>query len=226
MNYAVLGTGMVGQTLAEKLVDLRHDVMMGSRTADNKNAQTWLERVGRHGKIGTFGDAASYGEVLLNCTSGTASLDALRSVDRSDLAGKVLIDVANPLDFSHGMSPTLAICNTDSLGESIQREFPDARVVKALNTCNCRVMVDPSRVKGDHDVFVCGNDDAAKEQVKSLLSDFGWRSIIDLGDITNARATEQLLPIWLSLSRVYGTYDFNFRIARAPNSKQERDHGS
>ncbi|HXV59712.1 MAG TPA: NAD(P)-binding domain-containing protein [Vicinamibacteria bacterium] len=212
MRYAVLGTGMVGQTLGEKLVALGHEVMMGSRTQDNENARAWAERVGESGKTGTFRDAAKFGDVVLNCTQGTASLDVLRLLDRADLAGKVLIDVANPLDFSHGMPPSLAICNTDSLGESIQREFAEARVVKALNTCNCRVMVDPGRVKGEHDVFVCGNDESAKEHVKALLREFGWRSIIDLGNITNARATEQMLPIWLSLSRVYGTYDVNFKI--------------
>ena len=133
---------------------------------------------------------------------------------RKDLEGKVLLDVANPLDFSHGMPPTLTICNTDSLGESIQREFPETEVVKALNTCNCRVMVDPGRVTGDHDIFVCGNNGVAKGQVKALLRDFGWRSIIDLGDITNARATEQLLPIRIRLYGQYQTGDFNFKVVR------------
>ena len=107
----------------------------------------------------------------------------------ADLAGKILIDVANPLDFSGGMPPTLTPCNTDSLGESLQREFPNAKVVKTLNTCNCKVMVDPARVPGEHDLFICGNDAGAKDQVRTLLREFGWTSIIDLGDITNARAT-------------------------------------
>ncbi len=213
MRYGVVGTGMVGQTLGTKLVGLGHDVMMGSRSAQNEKARAWLAAVGGRARASTFADAARHGEILVNCTQGTVSLDVLRSVDRGDLAGKVLIDVANPLDFSTG-SLTLSICNTDSLGESIQREFPELRVVKTLNTCNCQVMVNPDRVRGEHDVFVCGNDAAAKETVTALLRDFGWRSIIDLGNITAARATEQLLPIWVNLYGLYGTADFNFRIVR------------
>jgi predicted dinucleotide-binding enzyme len=214
MRYGVLGTGTVGQTLATKLIELGHEVMMGSRTADNKNAQAWLAQTKTRGQTGTFHDSAHFGDVILNCTLGAASLEALHTVSPKDLDGKVLIDVANPLDFSHGMPPTLTICNTDSLGETIQREFPAAKVVKALNTCNCRVMVDPGRVKGDHDIFICGNDKAAKEKVKELLQEFGWRAIIDLGDITSARATEQLLPIWIRLYGLFQTGDFNFKIVK------------
>jgi predicted dinucleotide-binding enzyme len=213
MRYGVVGTAMVGQTLGTKLVGLGHDVMMGSRSAQNEKARAWLAAVGGRARASTFADAARHGEILVNCTQGTVSLDVLRSVDRGDLAGKVLIDVANPLDFSTG-SLTLSICNTDSLGESIQREFPELRVVKTLNTCNCQVMVNPDRVRGEHDVFVCGNDAAAKETVTALLRDFGWRSIIDVGNIIAARATEQLLPIWVNLYGLYGTADFNFRIVR------------
>lgn len=214
MKYGVLGTGMVGQTLADKLIELGHEVMMGSRSAQNEHAAAWAGKAGSRGRIGTFGDAAHFGETLLNCTQGSVSLQALRQVDRKDLAGKVLIDVANALDFSQGM-PMLTICNTDSLGESIQRDFPEANVVKALNTCNCKVMVAPGSLKGDHDIFLCGNDEGAKEAVKSLLRDFGWKSIIDLGDIRYARATEQLLPLWLRLYGMYGTPEFNFKIVRS-----------
>jgi predicted dinucleotide-binding enzyme len=138
----------------------------------------------------------------------------LQSVDPKDLVDKVLIDVANPLDLSGGGPPTLTICNTDSLGERLQREFPRTKVVKALNTCNCRVMVDPGRAGIDHDVFICGNDAEAKETVKALLQEFGWKTIIDLGDITAARGTEQLMPIWLRLYGLFGSGDFNFKIVR------------
>jgi 8-hydroxy-5-deazaflavin:NADPH oxidoreductase len=213
MRYGVLGTGMVGQTLATRLTELRHDVMMGSRSADNEEAAAWRERTGARGHVGTFHDAAAFGEVLLNCTQGSISSAALHSVAPQDLADKVLIDVANPLDLD-SQPPTLTICNTDSLGERLQREFPMAKVVKALNTCNCRVMVDPQRAGTDHDVFVCGNDSSAKETVKALLRDFGWTTIIDLGDITAARATEQLMPIWLRLYGLFGSADFNFKLAR------------
>jgi predicted dinucleotide-binding enzyme len=214
MKYGVLGTGMVGQTLATKLVELGNDVMMGARNAQNEKARTWAESAGTGARTGTFADAARHGEVILNCTQGAVSLDALRSIARNDLAGKVLVDVANPLDFSGG-ALRLTISNTDSLGETIQREFPEGRVVKALNTCNCRVMVDPGRVPGEHDVFVCGNDAAAKDVVKTLLRQFGWRSIVDLGGIASARGTEQLMPFWINLYQVYGTADFNYRIVRA-----------
>jgi predicted dinucleotide-binding enzyme len=214
MRYAVLGTGMVGQTLATKLVELGHEVTMGSRTAGNENAQAWAKSAGARGRSGTFREAAAFGEVLINCTQGSVSIEALRSLDPKDVAGKVLIDVSNPLDFSHGMPATLTICNTDSLGESLQRAFPKANVVKALNTCNCQVMVNPGRVPGEHDIFLCGNDAGAKEFVKGLLGDFGWKSIIDLGDITAARATEQLMPTWLRLYGMYQSVDFNWRIAR------------
>jgi len=215
MKYGVLGTGQVGQELATKLASLGNEVCMGSRSQESQEAKTWLERVGKKGKIGTFAEAARFGEVIVNCTQGAHSLEALRLVDKKDLNGKILIDVANPLDLSRGMPPILSICNADSLAESIQREFPEARVVKALNTVNCRVMTDPKRVPGDHDLFICGNDDAAKKTITALLREFGWKSIVDLGDITNARATEQLMPIWIRLWGKLGTADFNFRIVKA-----------
>jgi predicted dinucleotide-binding enzyme len=215
MRYGVLGTGMVGQTLATRLAELGHKVMMGSRAGDNKEAEAWRQRTGIRGRVGTFRDAAAFGDRLFNCTQGAVSPAVLQSVDAKDLVEKVLIDVANPLDLSPGTLPTLTICNTDSLGERLQRELPRTKVVKTLNTCNCRVMVDPARAGRDHDVFVCGNDAGAKETVKALLRDFGWKTIIDLGDITAARATEQLMPIWLRLHGIYGSADFNFKIVRS-----------
>jgi predicted dinucleotide-binding enzyme len=214
MKFGVLGTGMVGQAVATKLVALGHDVCMGSRSKEHKDASAWLEQVKGKAKAGTFAETAHFGDVIVNCTRGAFSLDVLRGLDRNDLAGKILIDIANPLDMSH-QPVTLTICNIDSLGESIQREFPETKVVKTLNTVNCQVMVDPKRVPGSHDLFLCGNDASAKATVTSLLRDFGWGSVIDLGDITNARATEQLLPIWIRLWQMFGTADFNFEIVRA-----------
>jgi len=148
-------------------------------------------------------------------TAGAGSLDALRSAGASALRGKVLIDIANPLDFSKGMPPTLFVSNDDSLGETIQRTFPEAKVVKALNTVNANVMVNPGRVPGDHDVFVSGNDTGAKAQVIRLLKDeFGWKSVIDLGDITTARGTESYLHLWLRLYGALQTADFNIHVLR------------
>src|SRR6516162_3363649 len=198
MKIAVLGTGMVGKTLATKLVQLGHQVAMGSRTADGDAGQEWLKSVGGKGKLATFADAAAFGEVVFDCTNGANSLAALRQAGAANLRGKILIHVSNPLDFSKGMPPTLTVCNTNSLGEQVQREFPETRVVKALNTVNCEIMVQPSLVAGDHNLFVCGNDATAKGNVTSWLCEwFGWQrsNIIDLGDITGARGMEMWMPI-------------------------------
>jgi 8-hydroxy-5-deazaflavin:NADPH oxidoreductase len=215
MKMGVLGTGMVGKTIATRLVGLGHEVTMGSRTADNEAAAEWAAGAGELAAHGTFADAAAFGELVLNCTAGAGSLDALRAAD-GGLAGKVLIDVANPLDFSQGMPPTLFVSSTDSLGERIQLAFPDVKVVKALNTMNCEVMVDPALVPGGHNVFVCGNDESAKAQARELLHSFGWPegSIMDLGDISAARGTEGYLPLWLRLWGALGTGHFNIQVVR------------
>jgi predicted dinucleotide-binding enzyme len=215
MRIGILGTGMVGQAIGSKLIQLGHEVKMGSRTADNEKATQWVKANGVRASQGTFADAAAFGEILFNCTAGMASLNALRMAGPANLKDKILIDIANPLDFSKGMPPTLAICNTDSLGEQIQRTFPDVKVVKTLNTMNCNIMVNPSLVPGEHDVFICGNDAEAKTIATQILKDwFGWKSVIDLGDITNARGTEMLLPIWIRLWGVFGHANFNFKIVR------------
>lgn len=216
MKIAVLGTGMVGQTIGSKLVQLGHDVRMGSRTPGHPKAVEWAAAAGPKASTGTFAEAATFGELVFVCTKGDGTLDALTSAGATALSGKVIVDISNPLDFSKGMPPSLFVSNTDSLGEMIQRTFPDARVVKTLNTVNCRVMVDPSLVPGDHDMFLCGNDSEAKARVRSILTDwFGWKHVIDLGDITNARATEQLLPIWVRLWGVLQTPNFNLHVVRA-----------
>ena len=214
VRIGILGTGVVGQTIGGKLADLGHDVKLGSRTATNEKAAKWVAQHGSHASQGTFADAASFGEIVFNCTSGMVSLEALHSADAANLAGKVLVDVSNPLDFSHGMPPTLSVCNSDSIAEQIQRAFPDARVVKTLNTTNAAVMVNPSVVPGDHDIFVSGNEAGAKSQVSELLRSFGWKTIIDLGDISSARGVEMLLPIWLRLMGTFKTATFNFHVAR------------
>ena len=216
MRIGVLGTGMVGRAIATKLVALGHEVMMGSRTADSETAAEWVASAGSGGSQGTFADAAAFGELVFNCTAGTASLEALEMAGAENLAGKTLVDVANPLDFSQGMPPRLFICNTDSLAEQIQRAFPDARVVKTLNTVNCEVMVDPARVPGEHDVFVCGNDETAKAEVVELLRSFGWwvENIVDLGDISAARGTEAYLLLWLRLRGAFQTGHLNIKVLR------------
>lgn len=216
MKIAVLGTGMVGQAIASKLISLGHSVMMGSRTSDNSSATHWTKTIGKGALHGSFAEAGAFGELFFNCTNGQGSIEALNLTGKENLAGKVLIDVANPLDSSKGMPPSLSICNTDSLGELIQRSFPEAKVVKSLNTMNCNLMVEPSLVPGDHSVFVSGNDAEAKETVKGILKEFGWKDhcIIDLGDISTARGAEQILPIWLRLWGVMKTPMFNFNIVK------------
>lgn len=214
MKVGVLGTGMVGQAIGTKLLELGHEVTMGSRSAEGGALEEWVQRTDGAGAGGTFADAATTGELIFNCTAGGASLRALDAAGGEHLQGKILVDVSNPLDFSHGVPPTLSICNDDSLGERIQAAFPEARVVKALNTVNARVMVDPGRVPGAHNAFICGNDEVAKSAVAELLESFGWRreAVIDLGDITAARGMEMYLPLWLRLTRKLGSPDFNIEV--------------
>jgi predicted dinucleotide-binding enzyme len=188
--------------------------MMGSRTADNEKANAWKIRNGSLASSGTFADAAAFGEILFNCTQGQVSLEALQLAGRENLQGKILVDVANPLDFSKGMPPSLTISNTDSLGEVIQRQFTDLKVVKSLNTMNCQLMVNPGLLSDPGNVFICGNDAEAKAEVNLILKSFGWEKIIDLGDISASRGTEQLLPVWIRLMGTLGTPMFNFSIVK------------
>ncbi|XXF75391.1 NAD(P)-binding domain-containing protein [Myxococcaceae bacterium GXIMD 01537] len=215
MKIAILGTGMVGETLANKLVSLGHEVRMGSRTANNEKALAWVKKAGARASQGTFADAAAFGELVFNATLGAATLDALAAAGKNSLRGKILIDVSNPLDFSKGMPPTLLVSNTDSLGEQIQRAYPETKVVKALNTINCHVMVEPSRLPGAHDLLICGNDAEAKRRVSQFLTEgFGWKRIVDIGDISGARGTEAYLLLWVRLYGALGTPDFNLHLVR------------
>lgn len=228
MRYAVLGTGIVGRTIAAKLASLGHEVVIGTRDPEATLARTDPDAMGNppfatwhadHSAVPlrTFAEAAAFGETVVNTTAGVSALGALTTAGSANLTGKVLIDIANPLDFSQGMPPSLNPVNTDSLGEQVQRAFPDAHVVKTLNTMNCFVMVDPGRVAGAHNVFVSGEDAGAKKQVTELLLSFGWpeSSVIDLGGIETARGAEMLLPIWLRLMGALGHADFNFHIQGA-----------
>jgi hypothetical protein len=217
MKIGVLGTGMVGKTIGAKLIELGHDVKMGSRSATNDKASEWVEQCGARASAGTFAEAASFGELVFNCTSGQGTLAALDAAGVEALRGKVLLDLSNPLDFSNGMPPTLFVSNDDSLGERVQRALPETRVVKTLNTINCELMVDASRVPGGHTVFMSGNDADAKRQTETILTEwFGHRHVLDLGDIATARATESYLHLWLRIWGALGTADFNIHIVRAP----------
>lgn len=216
MKLAVLGTGMVGETIGTRLVELGHEVRMGSRTATNEKAAAWVKKAGAKASAGTFADAAAFGELVFNCTLGSGAVEALAMAGEKNLEGKVVVDISNPLDFSKGMPPSLFVSNTDSLAEQLQRRFPKVHVVKALNTMNCAIMVNPRQLSDTHTTFVSGNDAGAKGKVKDLLKQFGWRDeeILDLGDITTARGTEQLLPLWVRIWGATKNGTFNFKIVK------------
>jgi predicted dinucleotide-binding enzyme len=222
MRIGVLGTGIVGRTLGSALLSNGHEVRLGSRTTGNETAVAWAQEIGGPASEGTFADAAGFGELVINATAGAASLDALAQAGAEQLAGKVLVDVSNPLDATHGMPPTLTVCNDDSLAEQIQRAFPDVRVVKTLNTVTAAVMVDPSLVEGAHTVFVAGNDAAAKAEARGLLEEFGWpaQRILDLGDITAARGLEMYLPLWIRLWQAGGTAVLNIEVRSADSDAE------
>jgi predicted dinucleotide-binding enzyme len=212
MKIGLLGSGVVGQTIGTKLVQLGHDVMMGSRDPANSTGITWAKKEGHNALYGTFMNAAAFGEIIINCTLGAASLEALQQAGSENLKGKILIDTSNPLDYSADLW-TLTICNTDSLGEQIQRAFPEAKVVKTLNTMNSNVMVDPRKLSEKTDVFVSGNDPEAKATVTAILRDwFGWRSIIDLGDITTSRGVEMFVILWQNMRDAISSPRFNIKI--------------
>jgi len=216
MKIGIFGTGMVGATIGNKLVSLGHEVKMGSRTANNDKAVAWAKAAGAKASQGTFADTAAFGELFFNCTQGAASIDALKAAGAGNLKGKVLIDLSNPLDFSKGMPPTLFAGNTDSLGERIQAAFPDTKVVKTLNTVTAEIMVNPGKIGGgDHHMFISGNDAGAKSTVGEFLkTQFGWKNLVDLGDITAARGQESYLPLWLRLWGSLKTGEFNIKIVR------------
>ncbi|MFC4785905.1 NADPH-dependent F420 reductase [Nocardioides sp. MAHUQ-72] len=225
MKIAVLGTGMVGQAIAGRLDELGHSVVVGTRDPRATLARTEPDGMGnppfaawhaQHPQVGlaTFAEAAAPAELVVNASSGGATLEVLRLAGAENLAGKPLLDIANPLDFSQGFPPSLFVKDTDSLGELVQRTFPEARVVKALNTLNASLMVEPKTLGDTGTVFVSGDDAEAKAITVELLQSFGHDDVIDLGALETARGTEMLLPIWLRLMNALGTAQFNFKIVR------------
>jgi 8-hydroxy-5-deazaflavin:NADPH oxidoreductase len=190
--------------------------LAGKRGLGKTSLEDWLRQAGSGARVGTFAEAAAHGEVAINATGGMVSLEALRAAGEKSLAGKILIDAANPLDFSKGMPPRLSVCNDDSLGEQIQRALPGVRVVKALNTVTAALMVNPDAVAGgEHHLFICGDDAEAKRRVTGWLREwFGWRHVLDVGAIDAARGTEMVLPLWIRLMGSMGTPLFNFRIVQ------------
>jgi 8-hydroxy-5-deazaflavin:NADPH oxidoreductase len=213
MQIGVLGSGVTGQTIGSKLVQLGHEVMLGSRDEANPPAVAWAkDEGGQHAMYGTFRNASSFGEIIFNCTLGSASLQALEQAGAENLKGKILIDTSNPLDRSTDMW-TLTICNDDSLGEQIQRAYPETKVVKTLNTVNANVMVDPAKLLERTHVFVSGDDIEAKAMVVRILRDwFGWNEIIDLGGIETARGVEMYVLLWHNLRNAISSQRFNIKV--------------
>jgi predicted dinucleotide-binding enzyme len=226
MKISVLGTGTVGQALAGRLAELGHAVSVGTRDVAETTQRTTPDAIGNppyavwaaeHSDVtlATFADAAANAEIIVNATSGNVSIAALTAAGADNLAGKILLDISNPLDFSKGFPPTLFVKDSDSLGEQIQAAFPDLKVVKTLNTMTAALMVNPTALgDGDHSVFVSGNDQAAKSAVTELLQSFGHTDVIDLGDISTARGAEMVLPLWLRLMGSLNTAMFNFKVVR------------
>ncbi|MBO0933787.1 NADPH-dependent F420 reductase [Fibrella aquatilis] len=217
MHIAVLGTGMVGEAIATRLLEVGHTVVMGSRSATNEKAAAWVEKAGTGASQGAFADAIAAAELIMLATKGETGIEAIGTAPATSVVGKTIIDISNPLDFSQGMPPTLSTVNDDSFGEKLQRAFPDAHVVKTLNTMWCGLMVNPTMLAGgEHTVFMSGNDADAKTQARGILTQFGWPedSILDLGDITTARGTEMLLPLWLRIYGALGIGAFNIRVVK------------
>lgn len=203
MRIAILGTGAVGKTIASKLIELGHQIMLGSQTNTNEKGLEFVNKYEKNVALGTFEEAANFGEIIFNCVRGEFSIAALQSA-KSGIENKILIDISIPVNTSHGAPISLIpeLCNTNSLGEEIQKKFPSTKVVKTLNTMWSTLMVFPSMLKdGDHTNFICGNDEEAKTTVKKLLKEIGWKdeSILDLGDIVGSRGTEATVLLWLRI---------------------------
>jgi NADPH-dependent F420 reductase len=220
MRIGVLGTGSVGRAVAGRLAELGHEVTMGTRdpagTAARDDHAAWAVDHAAV-RLASFAEAAEQAELVVNAAGGDVSLGVLESARAEHLAGKVLLDISNPLDSSQGFPPQLFVKDDDSLAERIQRTFPDARVVKSLNTMNNQVMVDPQRLPEETAVFVSGDDADAKTTVTELLRAMGHTDVIDLGGLETARGAEMWLALWVRLAMALGGSDFNIRIVRGPS---------
>lgn len=214
MKVGILGTGNVGQALGRAFLALGHEVMMGSRSATNDKAAAWVAEVGKGASQGTFADASRFADLVVLATLGAANEEVLNQAGPENLAGKILWDTTNPLDFSKGMPPGLFVGNTDSGGERVQRQAPDAKVVKVFNTVGNALMFQPQLPGGPPDMFIGGNDAEAKATTTALLTQFGWNTI-DLGDITMSRHLEPMCLVWV-ISAMKGNHWMQaFKLLRA-----------
>ncbi|GAA1763837.1 NAD(P)-binding domain-containing protein [Nocardioides hankookensis] len=215
----MLGTGAVGRAVAGRLDDLGHDVTMATRdpaaTAGRADHVAWS--AAHPGvRLVAFGEAGTDADLVVNALGGDVALGVLAEVG-DDLGGRVLLDLSNPLDHSHGFPPRLFVKDDDSLAEQVQRAHPGARVVKTLNTMNNAVMVDPARLGEGTTVFVSGDDAHAKAIVTALLRELGHTDVIDLGALDTARGPEMFLALWVRTAMALGGSDFNIKVVRGPS---------
>lgn len=215
-KIGVFGTGEVGRTIATKLIELGYEVKMGSRTANNEKAVEWAKQNGEKASTGTFADAATFGEIIFNCTKGEATLAVFEQAGLEKFAGKIVVDQSNSLDMSNGFPPTLLpeYINTTSLGEEVQKLIPEAHVVKTLNVVNCALMTNPALTPGDATMLVCGNEQQAKQEVTKILNQFGWNDVLDLGDIVASRGMEMFITTWVRLFMATNNINVTFKINR------------
>jgi predicted dinucleotide-binding enzyme len=213
MNVGILGTGDVGRALGRGFVALGHVVKMGARDARNEKALAWARETGTNASAGSFAEAASFGESVILATLGVANESAIRMAGLEHFRGKVLIDTTNPLDFSGGMPPKLAVSGDDSAGECVQRLVPDAYVVKAFNTVGHAFMFRPDFPGGPPDMFICGNHDAAKRKVAGILKDFGW-GVVDVGGIECSRYLEAMCMVWVLSAMRANNWNQAFKLLR------------
>ena len=209
MQIAILGTGAVGPALAKALSAAGHQVTIGTRDPEQTKAREQWAEVDL--PLAAYQDLDA--DIFINATNGSGSLPALQAVGDA-LNGKVLIDASNPLDFSQGFPPSLFVSNTDSLAEQLQREFPDARVVKMFNTMANQVMINPGGLADDTTIFVASNDADARRSAASIAADLGWTDVFDLGDLTAARGLEMYLPLWVRIFAQLGRPEFNIKLVR------------
>ena len=213
MKYGVLGTGDVAQTIASKLVELGHEVMMGSRTANNEKAVAWAAANGDKASCGTFADAAAFGERVFNCVQGIHAIEALEAAGKDNLKGKILIDQSNPYVYKDGhISLKAEYTENTCLGEEVQKLLPDTKVVKTLNYLGSVMMTNPGELSEPVTGFYCGNDAEAKEAVRQILADFGWLETFDMGDISMSRYTEMLGAFWVPVYGQIGHMHWGFRL--------------
>ena len=211
-RVGVLGTGEVGRRLAFGFASRGHAVMIGSRDPDKPELREWLTGEGAGIQSGTFAEAASHGELIALALLGTAAEQAIADAGVEKFSGKVVIDAMNPLDFSDGFPPKLAISGEDSLGERVQRALPDAKVVKAFNIIGNPYFVEPSFPDGQPTMLIAGDDEDAKRTVADVLADFGWPEPVDLGGIDGARELEAICIAWVKIGGTRGAWDHGFKL--------------